>query len=181
MKSSAVKIFAKQTELMQLQNSYINDVTMRDNFVQSNFSEKTVFETTGMYLFFSISKEETTFFISESEKLLKLTNHPVHIIEEKGNILSPTALIPFCSFANNFSMMGTKITEFEVPVCNSFRAKLVKDQLCYEVDLSRFKNHINFKDKLFLTLLIDYNEDREIKKNEYPKENFVIINTIGNS
>ena len=75
-------------------------------------------------------------------------------------------------------MMGTKIAEFEIPVCNSFRAKLVKDQLCYEVDLSRFKNHINFKDKLFLTLLIDYNEDREIKKNEYPKENFVIINTV---
>ena len=52
MKSSAVKIFAKLTDLMQLQNSYINDVTMRDNFVQSNFSEKTVFETIGMYLFF---------------------------------------------------------------------------------------------------------------------------------
>lgn len=52
MKSSAVKIFAKQTELMQLQNSYINDVTMRDNFVKSNFSEKmSVFETPGNYNF----------------------------------------------------------------------------------------------------------------------------------
>ena len=38
MKSSAVKIFAKETELLQFQNSYINDVTMRDNFVKSNFS-----------------------------------------------------------------------------------------------------------------------------------------------
>ena len=149
---------------------------MRDNFVQSNFSEKTVFETTGMYLFFSISKEETTFFISESEKLLKLTNHPVHIIEEKGNILSPTALIPFCSFANNFSMMGTKIAEFEIPVCNSFRAKLVKDQLCYEVDLSRFKNHINFKDKLFLTLLIDYNEDHVKNRRDFGTFSIFIFN-----
>ena len=121
------------------------------------------------------------FCISESDELLKMTNHPVHLIEEKEFKLSPTALIPFCSFTNNFSMMGTKITEFKVPVCNSFRAKLVKDQLCYEVDLSRFKNHINFKDKLVLTLLIDYNEDREIKKNEYQTENFVILNTIGNS
>ena len=78
-------------------------------------------------------------------------------------------------------MMGTKISEFEVLVCNSFKAKFVKDQLCYEVDLSRFRKHINFKQKLFLTLLIDYNEDREIKKNEYQTENFVILNTIGNS
>ena len=121
------------------------------------------------------------FCISESDELLKMTNHPVHLIEEKEFKLSPTALIPFCSFTNNFSMMGTKIPEFEVPVCNSFKAKFVKDQLCYEVDLSRFRKHINFKQKLFLTLFIDYNEDREIKKNEYQTENFVIINTIGNS
>ena len=111
--------------------------------------------------------------------MLKVTSHPVHIVEE-GNKLSPTALIPFCSFANNFSIMGIKQSEFKIPVCNSFNAKFVKDQLCYEVDLNKFRKYINFKDKLYLTLFLDYNEDRELNKNRYQQENFVILNTIGN-
>ena len=62
-----------------------------------------------------------------------ITNHPVHIEDKDGN-LSPTALIPFCEFGGNMSVMGVKIDLFDVPVCNSFRPKIVQDQLCYTVD-----------------------------------------------
>ena len=31
------------------------------------------------------------------------------------------------------SAMGVKIDKFDVPVCNSFQAKILNDQLCYEV------------------------------------------------
>ena len=41
------------------------------------------------------------------------------------------------------SSVGVKITKFDVPVCNSFEAKLLNNQLCYEVDLNRFSNEKN--------------------------------------
>ena len=62
------------------------------------------------------------------------------------------------------SAMGIQIDKFDVPVCNSFQAKIFKDQLCYEVDLKRFSREDNIKRelKLGLNLLLDYNEDRQI-------------------
>ena len=78
------------------------------------------------------------FFFLESKQFAKVTKHPVHIADEDGN-LSPTALIPFCAFGGNFSAMGVKMEQFNVPVCNSFKAKIVEDQLCYTVDPNRYR------------------------------------------
>ena len=74
-----------------------------------------------------------------SDIIQKYNNHPVHIIDMEGN-LSPSAFIPFCEFGGNMSIMGTRIDQFEVPVCNSFHAKVLNDQLCYEVDLDIERN-----------------------------------------
>ena len=62
------------------------------------------------------------------------------------------------------SAMGVKIKQFDVPVCNSFRAKIVNDQLCYEVDLSNFSDKNNIENELDLgfNFLMDYNEDRQL-------------------
>ena len=57
----------------------------------------------------------------------------MHIQNEDGST-SPTALIPFCKFGGDMSIMGVKMEEVDVPVCNSFRPKIVLDQLCYTVD-----------------------------------------------
>ena len=92
-------------------------------------------------------------------KIQKLTNHPVHIVQEGGE-LSPTALIPFCEFGRSMSVMGVKIDRFDVPVCNSFKAKVYKDQLCYTVDPNEYKDKIDLEGQLSLTFAIDYNEDR---------------------
>ena len=54
----------------------------------------------------------------------------MHIQEESGD-LSSTALIPFCEFGGNISVMGVKIEQFDMSVCNSFRPKIIRDQLCY--------------------------------------------------
>ena len=58
----------------------------------------------------------------------------MHIIDKDGNLL-PSAFIPFCAFGTNISTMGVKIDKFDVPICNSFKAKVLNDQLCYEVDV----------------------------------------------
>ena len=69
-----------------------------------------------------------------------------------------------------FICLWVKVDQFEVPVCNSFKAKFVVDQLCYEVDPNVYINNAS-KDaakQLDLFLIIDYNEDRqfEAKKNQ---------------
>ena len=95
--------------------------------------------------------------------LHRVTNHPVHIIDEKG-ALSPSSFIPFCSFGEDMDVMGTKLKEFEIPICNSFRAKIKSDQLCYELDLQKLKNNTLIKEQLQfgLFLVLDYNEDRQL-------------------
>ena len=62
------------------------------------------------------------------------------------------------------STMGVMIDQFEVPVCNSFKAKIFYNQLCYEVDPNKFihKNsrYIEKELELGLSLLVDTNFNR---------------------
>ena len=82
----------------------------------------------------------------------------------KEKWLNPSAFIPFCSFGNDLEIMGAKIDGFDDPVCNSFKTKIVKNQLCYEVDLEKFKSDNNIVGQLEngLSLILDYNEDKQI-------------------
>ena len=94
-----------------------------------------------------------------------MSNHPPHILNEDGK-LSPSAFISFCEFGGNMSVMGVKIDQFDVPVCNSFKATILNDQLCYEVDPNMYLN-INWREaeeqiKLGLSFAVDLNEDRQI-------------------
>ena len=119
----------------------------------------------------------------ESSSVQRILNHPVHLIDKEGT-LSPSALIPFCKFGGNMSNMGIKNKHFSVPVCNSFQAKVLNDQLCYEVDPNKYtyKDYLTaneFKQaiKQGLTLYIDTNDDRQTK---YENSDFMIyINTLG--
>ena len=60
--------------------------------------------------------------------------------------------------------MGVKIEQFDNPVCNSFKARVLNDQLCYEVDLEKFKNpgKLHLQLKLGLVFFMDYNEDKQL-------------------
>ena len=77
-----------------------------------------------------------------------VTRHPVHVLNNEGR-LSPSSFIPFCEFGGNMLKMGKKIDHFDVPVCNSFQAKIINDQLCYEVDLKKFSNKVLIKKLIF--------------------------------
>ena len=48
--------------------------------------------------------------------------------------MNPSAFIPFCGIGLNMSSMGLLINQFSFPICRSFRAKVFKDQLCYELN-----------------------------------------------
>ena len=93
-----------------------------------------------------------------------------------------TALIPFCEFGGDMSIMGKQIDQFDDPVCSSFRPKIIKDQLCYTVDPNEYKDKIDLKGDLSLSLFINYNEERQMASgsNELVmNDNSIIIETIG--
>ena len=100
-------------------------------------------------------------FVYDSDSTI--INHPVHIIA-KDNLPSPSAFIPFCEFGGSMSVVGVKMDEFDIPVCNCFQERILNDQLCYEVDLNRFSNKDNIEKELELgfNFLMDYNEDRQV-------------------
>ena len=78
--------------------------------------------------------------------------------------------------------MGVKIDQFDVPVCNSFKPKIIQDQLCYTVDPDNYKDKIDLKGDLSFSLFINYNEDKEIileMKDVSAEENVIKIDTIG--
>ena len=74
-------------------------------------------------------------------EIQRVTSHPVHIVAEDGS-LNPTALVPFCSVSDNYSAVGVKIDQMDIPVCNIFKPKLVRDQLCYSADLNEMKDNV---------------------------------------
>ena len=114
-------------------------------------------------------------------------------------LLSPSAFIPFCAFGGNMSAVGQKIQEFDIPVCTTFQAKILNDQLCYEVDLNKISNNDNIHNELQLglTFIMDYNEDRQItfdqiidkaskigfasstEESDKNQQAFIYLNTIG--
>ena len=97
--------------------------------------------------------------IEDLELLLKVTNHPVHIVDENGK-LSPSALVPFCWFGKDMNP-GIKIDQFKMPVCTGFEKILRNDQICYEYDP---KSIVQKDDvRLGLHLIVDDNQDKMMK------------------
>ena len=91
------------------------------------------------------------------------SNHPVHILDMNGQV-SRSSFIPFCSFGDK--LIGSKIDGFDMKVCNIFKSKLHYDQLCFETDLQELKDKDNLINQLELglTLVLDYNKERQINQ-----------------
>ena len=77
----------------------------------------------------------------------------------------PTAFIPFCSLGDNMEIVGKTVDNFSLPVCTKFKPKLLKGQLCYNFDLEDIKG-IRQGRSGGLKFLMDYNEDRMVRKIE---------------
>ena len=80
------------------------------------------------------------------------------------------------------AVMGVSLSDFSVPVCNSFQAKILNNQLCYEADINRLKgkgtDNIKTALKLGLGVVLDYNEDRQVILSENDRENNGKVNLI---
>ena len=76
--------------------------------------------------------------VQDRKLLQRVNHHPVHILDHDGNY-SPSAFIPFCSFGEVSKDVGVKLKQFDIPICTSFEPKVFKNQLCYQMDLEKFK------------------------------------------
>ena len=131
-----------------------------------------------------IIKRLTSIF-SESKTLRRITNHPVHAQDN-----SPTALIPFCDFDGNMSAVDVKIEDSETPFCTGFEEKIVKDKICYSINLNdrTQKGQIEEENDLSFTLYISYNEDRQLdsiidlnmtsEEEDFISDKYVLVETI---
>ena len=89
-----------------------------------------------------------------------MINHPVHISPKTGL----SSFIPFCSFGGVTDLAGRQNTG-DFPVCGLFTEKIVQGQLCYEAQLNKFKNLVNWRDALQegLSIVIDTNDEYDVK------------------
>ena len=66
-----------------------------------------------------------------------VSHHPPHLLDQHNHRM-PSALIPFCAFGWNMSVLGELLEGEDTlhhPVCTKFRPTLLAGQLCYLLDL----------------------------------------------
>ena len=100
------------------------------------------------------------FLFSSDNVSLDLLNHPVHILDDDEN-LSPSAFIPFCSFQGSPDLLSKDYGNFSLPVCSSFKRKILDGKICYQIDVKTIINETTAAglQKGGLSLLVDTNTE----------------------
>ena len=65
--------------------------------------------------------------------------HPPHLIDSSASLI-PAALIPFCAYQTNMTLLGQTRQDLPFTVCDKFQPTYLEGQLCYSLDLSRMSN-----------------------------------------
>ena len=84
-----------------------------------------------------------------------LALHPVHLAEYESQ-LPPSALVPFCSYQMDSSLIGGgRIPELNQTVCNKFEPTILEGQPCFSLDVAKIDTRPKREGKtngLFLAL-----------------------------
>ena len=69
----------------------------------------------------------------------ELSLHPVHLTPDFEGNLPPSALIPFCSYQGDSSILGQKRPELgNFTLCDKFESTIFEGQLCYSLDTAKY-------------------------------------------
>ena len=86
--------------------------------------------------------------------------HPVHLTADPKGQLPPSALVPFCSYQANSSLLGQEGPEVNMTVCDKFEPVVFDGRLCYSLDVAKLNKVPTKAGKTSgLFLLIDPNPD----------------------
>ena len=113
--------------------------------------------------------------------------HPVHLTPDKEGNLPPSALVPFCSYQGESSLLGRELPEMgNLTVCDKFQPAILEGQLCYTLDTAILKRNVTKSGKSNgLLLLLDPNpyhlndKDASAEGSKEADKNFkIFINTL---
>jgi len=66
-----------------------------------------------------------------------LALHPFHLTRDKEGNLPPSALVPFCSYQGESSLLGKELPEMDnLTVCDKFQPTILEGQLCHTLDIA---------------------------------------------
>ena len=70
--------------------------------------------------------------------------------------LTPAALIPFCAYQTNLTVLGQDRQDLPFTVCDKFKPTVLKGQLCYQLDITKITtNGPEFGKNKGLLLILD--------------------------
>ena len=142
----------------------------------------------------SLQTEVECFFCQHTLKLTiagvqnisrQLSVHPIHLRPDSDGNLPPSALIPFCAYQDEDSLLGEERPELRnLTLCDMFEPTILEGQRCYSLDVAKLKPESTETGKKgALYLLLDPNPyptkstDVKIKRND--QESFkVYIHTL---
>ena len=83
--------------------------------------------------------------------------HPVHLIPKSEGNLPPSALVPFCSYQEDFSLLGQARPELgNITLCDKFKPTVLEGQPCYSLDAAKYiKKTTKTGQRSGLFLLVD--------------------------
>ena len=65
----------------------------------------------------------------------KVSLHTPHLVDPSGS-LTPAALIPFCAYQTNMTLLGQKTDGISFTACSKFQPTVLEGQLCYSLNLN---------------------------------------------
>ena len=87
-----------------------------------------------------------------------LSLHPVHLTPDDEGNMPPSALIPFCSYQENSSLLGQERPELDnTTVCNKFKPTIFDGQLCYSLDITKLGEETKTGKKNGIFFMVDPN------------------------
>ena len=115
------------------------------------------------------------------DQLIEVSLHPPHLLDSSGS-LTPAALIPFCAYQTNMTLLGQKIEETNFISCSLFKPTVLEGQLCYELNLSSLEiEDAGAGKRAGLMIVLDSGElsDDETQKEETAFENTLNLEPSG--
>ena len=76
------------------------------------------------------------YFLGSLGAVNEVSYHAPHLIDSSGS-MTPSALIPFCAYQTNTTLLGQTRQGLPFPVCSQFKPTVLEGQLCYSLNLSK--------------------------------------------
>ena len=111
--------------------------------------------------------------------------HPPHLIDSSGSP-TPAALIPFCAFQTDMTMIGRKLEgASNLTVCSHFKPTVLEGQLCYSLDVTTNRTKKGLKNGLVLILDHGISDNQQIFQKKNGKDvtslNFEVVSKADSS